>query len=205
MKLIPNDMLGMYDKFYSRCIPVTESGCWIWESTSQKYGYGQIVFRGTVYMAHRVSYFLSNPGFDQKMIIMHKCDNRICVNPSHLLAGTPAQNSKDMVNKNRQNKGIGICTAKLTPETVLAIYNAKGSYREIGEQYGVDNTNVSLIKNGKIWKSITGGVKNVNTEWETGFMKTGTCRHCGKVCGLGELKRLHNDNCLAVIAASEEE
>jgi len=39
------------------------------------------------------------------MIIRHSCDNVVCVNPDHLLSGTPNDNIQDSVKRNRRAKG----------------------------------------------------------------------------------------------------
>jgi len=37
---------------------------------------------------------------------MHKCDNRKCVNPSHLKVGTQKENLQDMSNKGRGSRQV---------------------------------------------------------------------------------------------------
>lgn len=99
-------------------------GCWIWKGTvnakgSDGYGliagklYGKrYVETGKQMLAHRVSWIMANGEIPDSasyhgMVVMHTCDNRLCVNPFHLVLGSQADNVRDMDQKKRANR-IGI-------------------------------------------------------------------------------------------------
>ena len=79
--------------------------CWEWQGSTTN-GYGVAGHDYKLYRAHRLSAhcFL---GFDLKSpkVVMHRCDNRKCINPDHLLVGTQSENLLDSGAKGRSNKG----------------------------------------------------------------------------------------------------
>lgn len=93
-------------KFWSK---VDKSGgptaCWIWTGIKSGGGYGGMLFGGKERLAHRISYELANDEIPPGLCICHHCDNRICVNPSHLFMGTHQDNMRDMVWKGRHRYG----------------------------------------------------------------------------------------------------
>lgn len=86
-------------------IKLDSNDCWIWQKCIGLNGYGQIRRKGKTYTMHRLAYGVYNGQFDKEMHVLHKCDNRACINPEHLFLGSNQENIIDSVNKNRR-KGI---------------------------------------------------------------------------------------------------
>jgi ribosomal 50S subunit-recycling heat shock protein len=72
-------------------------GCWTWTGPRNHQGYG---FWGKI-LAHRHSWALTNGPIPEGMWILHHCDNKPCVNPAHLYAGTRVENTQDAVDRGR--------------------------------------------------------------------------------------------------------
>jgi len=80
----------------------TESGCWEWQRATNCSGYGSVWYGGKMSLAHRVAFAITNGEIKSPDILAcHRCDNRLCVNPSHLFLGSHQDNATDKVNKGR--------------------------------------------------------------------------------------------------------
>jgi len=118
-------------------------------------GYGQI-HDDKMKSAHRVSHELHTGPIPSRQFVLHSCDTPHCVNPSHLFLGTQQDNIDDMNSKGRaiSAKGEDQNTAKLTEEDVHAIRADERMQREIAVDYGVHQSQISMIKARKTWSHI---------------------------------------------------
>ena len=88
------------DRFWSKVAKGDKEDCWEWIVAINSSGYGSFGYNGKVYSSSRFSWFLSSGKFPEDCVL-HKCDNRKCVNPEHLFIGSAKDNSDDKINKGR--------------------------------------------------------------------------------------------------------
>lgn len=132
--------------------------CWLWLAANiESKGYGLIKIgapsRKNI-LAHRLAWELKYGPVPRGLCVLHKCDNRACVNPSHLFLGTLGDNNRDAANKLRAGK-------RLTAAKVIAIKKlikaGELKQAEIAARFGVTQPMISQIKLGNFWKALEKG------------------------------------------------
>lgn len=100
----------LQNRIIEHSIPVSESGCWIWEKGCNSQGYGALYVNKKMNLAHRISYEIFIGLIPDGLLVCHKCDIKVCVNPNHLFIGTQKDNMQDHVKKGKHISGMALKT-----------------------------------------------------------------------------------------------
>ena len=139
-------------------------GCWIWQKSTSRNGYGRYAVGGGVAIgAHRASFAAFIGDIPENMDVCHKCDVRNCVNPAHLFIGTRSENIQDALRKGRLRKhpsriGSEHPSAKLNEAKAreILIKLAEGrSKKSLSLEYGVSQRVILLISRRELWKHVS--------------------------------------------------
>jgi hypothetical protein len=143
-------------RFWAKVKKGKPNECWEWMACLNN-GYGRIGFPidGVTY-THRLSYILYHGKIPDGLLILHKCDNRRCVNPRHLMVGTIQDNIRDRDAKGRASSGENHFMSKSTWKTIQKIRKeyASGKFfqRELAKKYGYCIEQIRNIITYKFWK-----------------------------------------------------
>lgn len=147
------------DRFNKYCEVNVTSGCIEWNGTIRT-GYGRFYLNGKWWTAHRASWTIHNGPIPAGLLVLHKCDNKSCVNPEHLFVGTQRDNVLDMFKKRRHKilKGSLNPNAKLDESKVIQIrslYENGGiSYAKLGRKFKVSPKLIELVVKKIAWRSV---------------------------------------------------
>jgi hypothetical protein len=152
------------ERFLSRvAIAPDHATCWEWTGSVGHNGYGRFRFGRRIVRAHRCSYELFVGAIPDGLQVLHSCDNRRCVRPSHLFLGTNEDNVADRCRKGRSGKsaphlrGEGNGRSKLTAAAVLQIDAACRSTRtqvSVAREFGVSGQTVNCIMRQRAWRHV---------------------------------------------------
>jgi hypothetical protein len=140
-----------YEEFYQHVARTNKiKDCWEWQRCLSS-GYGKLIFRGRLQSAHRVSYLLEFGSIPPGAFICHHCDNRRCVNPTHLYAGTASMNSRDAVRRQRTRNGREKLTQEQADEIRQLNPDTPAMKHELSERFGVPYATIAGVVAGKTY------------------------------------------------------
>lgn len=89
--------LTFYEWFWGQTLEPIDRDCWEWaRAMNPQTGYGWVFVPGVgLTTTHRAAWALVHGAVPDDLHVLHKCDNRRCVRPSHLYVGTAVDNAKD--------------------------------------------------------------------------------------------------------------
>ena len=171
MKLNEFDISNIVERFYSR---IDKTGdCWLWD-TPKSYRYGMFYIKRNEKQAHigvhRMAYLLKYGEIPDGLLVCHRCDTPMCVNPEHLFLGTNKDNIHDCVVKGRfttHNAKLTkpqleeICLRRKRGETLQAIADlygiSQGRIYQIVNKFGcprLDNSGEHQGRSKLTWKDV---------------------------------------------------
>ena len=144
--------------------PVLRTRCWVWTAHKNAKGYGSFSRDGKELLTHRASWLINRGDIPAGLFVLHKCDNPSCVRPDHLFLGTIKDNVRDMMEKGRKPKVLGL-SGELNPMAVLSAETVAEARRlgksgkltltALSERFGVEPGTLHLALIGKTWRSVS--------------------------------------------------
>jgi hypothetical protein len=148
-------MKTLEDRFWEKVAIGYGGECWQWVGAMSD-GYGQLLSGGKLDWAHRLSWKFHCGDVSDDICVCHRCDNRGCVNPTHLFLATNAENSADMVQKGRSAKGEqnGGGT-KLRVADIPRIRESHLPAGELARMFNITRQIIWKIRKGYAWKHVS--------------------------------------------------
>lgn len=150
------------ERFWARAIPESATGCWNWGGSLSKNGYGTVTFNYRTHLTHRLAYELYHGVKLRTRWVLHRCDNRRCVNPKHLWLGDARDNNRDMRAKGRSRigakpRGSAHHMAKLSEHdvcTMRTLYRWGMRMAHIAQSYSLTHGAAANAVRGKTWRHV---------------------------------------------------
>lgn len=154
-------MSALLERFEANTAP-GPNGCREWTGAVAANGYGRITVAGAELYAHRLAWELYRAAIPRGHHVLHRCDNRRCVNPDHLFIGTNRANVDDKLAKGRQPAGERVAGATLTDAQARAIREryalGTATAAVLAAEYGVARHAVESVLHGATYAGAGGPI-----------------------------------------------
>jgi len=105
----------LLERYWEKIDKRGDDECWPWlgatNGSGNGMGHGQLGDGkgrgGKNLYAHHIAWSLAYGMRDQRLHVLHKCDNGSCCNPAHLELGTHGDNMRQMTERGR-NRGLEV-------------------------------------------------------------------------------------------------
>lgn len=142
------------EAFVAKMGEPTAEGCMEWQGSLNDQGYG-LSWRAGERYAHRHSYIIHTGIIPLGKLVRHRCDNKKCVNPAHLILGTRRDNAKDALDRKRFSAG-----SRRRPDlTDNIVFLARRDFHKnhvrlgaIAESLGMSVSQTSDVMWGRLWR-----------------------------------------------------
>lgn len=138
------------------------SDCWLWTAARDRDGYG--VFTPNTkemiqWRAHRYAYYLMGWDMPVGSVVCHRCDNRACVNPMHLVLGSASDNNHERDERGRTSRGARHYKAKLDrarAAEIRARYRPgrprhPGNGEDLMAEFGIGKSTLYRVLRRELW------------------------------------------------------
>jgi hypothetical protein len=95
-------------RFWSKATLNQLTGCYEWQFSKDRYGYGRFQINGKNKVASRMAWELCFGEITSEQCVCHTCDNPKCINPQHLFLGDAKINNRDRADKGRNPKNLDL-------------------------------------------------------------------------------------------------
>jgi hypothetical protein len=143
--------------------PKLRKPCKLWTGYVLNSGYGgrrRKIDGRTYHTAHAVAWVTTYGPVPDGMQVLHHCDVKLCIEPTHLWLGTQRDNMQDMVQKGRANRyeRSGARNPNARYEALVdAIRNdyVPGTFgaRRLSAKYGISRAQARRIAIGLVWST----------------------------------------------------
>lgn len=132
--------------------------CWLWTGARSD-GYGSFYSPDGVIRAHRLVWLALHGSIPDGLHVLHHCDVRACVRPSHLFRGTNNDNIADRMAKGRscavfgERNGRAVLTEDAARE-IRRLYQDGIGCVTLGRRFGVNRNTIMDIVRREKWSHV---------------------------------------------------